>query len=277
MGQYEQIAEKIKEADGILIGASNGLSITEGLHLFADNQAFEDLFGDFRRKYGLRCILHGASARWQSEEERWAFWSRLIHHYCGKYQPTQVMKDLKAIVGGKDYFIVTSNGECHFEMSGFDPEKIYEIEGNWLTMQCASACHSTLYPTLELAEKMSAAEQNGRIPAELIPRCPRCGGQMIIHMVGEQFIPDTTAQKRFEEFLAKYHGKKLLVLELGIGWRNQLIKAPFMRLVAREPYATYVTVNLGEIYIIDDIKSKSFGLDGYLSEILSELRKACEI
>ena len=91
MGQYEQIAEKIKEADGILIGASNGLSITEGLHLFADNQAFEDLFGDFRRKYGLRCILHGASARWQSEEERWAFWSRLIHHYCGKYQPTQVM------------------------------------------------------------------------------------------------------------------------------------------------------------------------------------------
>ena len=68
-----------------------------------------------------------------------------------------------------------------------------------------------------------------------------------------------------------------MVLELGIGWRNQLIKAPFMRLVAREPYATYVTVNLGEIYIIDDIKSKSFGLDGYLSEILSELRKACEI
>ena len=29
MGQYEQIAEKIKEADGILIGASNGLSIAE--------------------------------------------------------------------------------------------------------------------------------------------------------------------------------------------------------------------------------------------------------
>ena len=41
MGQYEQIAEKIKEADAILIGASNGLSITEGLHLFADNAAFD--------------------------------------------------------------------------------------------------------------------------------------------------------------------------------------------------------------------------------------------
>ena len=57
MADWNLIAQKIKEADAILIGASNGLSITEGLHLFADNEAFEKLFGDFKRKYGLRCIL----------------------------------------------------------------------------------------------------------------------------------------------------------------------------------------------------------------------------
>ena len=49
MLKLKPIAEKIREADAILIGASNGLSITEGLHLFADNAAFEDLFGDFKR------------------------------------------------------------------------------------------------------------------------------------------------------------------------------------------------------------------------------------
>ena len=54
---------------------------------------------------------------------------------------TPVMNDLKAIVGEKDYFVVTSNGEGHFELCGFDPTKIYEIEGNWLTMQCARPCH----------------------------------------------------------------------------------------------------------------------------------------
>ena len=113
-----------------MIGASNGLSITEGLHLFADNAAFERLFGDFKRKYGLGCILQGMMAGWPSEEEKWAFWARLIHHYCGQYQPTPVMNDLKAIVGEKDYFVVTSNGEGHFELCGFDPTKIYEIEGN---------------------------------------------------------------------------------------------------------------------------------------------------
>ena len=81
---------------------------------------------------------------------------------------------------------------------------------------------------------------------------------------------------QFQNFLKIYHGKKLVVLELGIGWRNQLIKAPMMRLVAGEPNATYVTINLGEIYIADNIKEKSFGLDGRLDELLPALREACE-
>lgn len=276
MSDLKIIAEKIKEADAILIGASNGLSITEGLHLFADNQAFEDLFGDIKRKYGLTCILHGMSARWPSEEEKWGFWSRLIHHYCGEYKETKVMSDLKAIVGGKDYFVITSNGECHFEMCGFDPEKIYEIEGNWLTMQCAKGCHSKLYPALDLAEKMAAEEREGKIPAELVPRCPVCGGAMQIHMIGQNFIPATEERRRYEEFLSRYHEKRLVILELGIGWRNQLIKAPLMRLTAKEPNTVYITINLGEVYIADDIREKSFGVDGYLDETLAKLKMECE-
>ena len=35
MDIIKETAEKIREADALLIGASNGLSITEGLHLFA--------------------------------------------------------------------------------------------------------------------------------------------------------------------------------------------------------------------------------------------------
>lgn len=67
---YQAIAEKIKQADDVLIGASNGLSITEGLHIFADNKAFEDLFGDFKRNYGITCLLHGMTAHWPTESEK---------------------------------------------------------------------------------------------------------------------------------------------------------------------------------------------------------------
>lgn len=90
-------------------------------------------------------------------------------------------------------------------------------------------------------------------------------------------ILDTGAQRRFQTFLRKYHGKKMVVLELGIGWRNQLIKAPLMRLVAQEPNAVYVTVNLGEVYITDDIKERSVGLNGALDDVLATLRQACGV
>ena len=38
--KYKQIAEKIKEANGILIGASNGLSIAEGYNIFAHDEYY---------------------------------------------------------------------------------------------------------------------------------------------------------------------------------------------------------------------------------------------
>ena len=59
MGVYKEIAAKLKEADAILIGVSNGFSISEGLHIFADNEVFEEVFGDFKRIYGIRNILSG--------------------------------------------------------------------------------------------------------------------------------------------------------------------------------------------------------------------------
>lgn len=278
MTAYREIAEKIRQADAVLIGASNGLSITEGLHLFADNQAFDEVFGDLKRKYGLRCILQGMGAKWPSEEEKWGFWSRLIRHYCGEYRETPVMADLKKVIGKKEYFVVTSNGECHFEMCGFAPEKIYEVEGNWLTMQCAARCHEKVYPWSGLAGRMAETERDGKIFSELVPHCPVCGGPMQVHMALDgNFIPETDSRKRLEAFLERYRGKKLAILELGIGWRNQLIKAPLTRLAAREPRAVYVTVNLGEIFIPEEIRDKAYGLDGDLAEILHELaREAVE-
>lgn len=272
MNKYQEIISYIKNADAILVSASNGFSITEGLHLFAENQAFEELFGDIKHKYGIRNILQGLFTKWPSEEEKWGYQSRLISHFSGSYTGSAVMDCLKTVIGNTPYFIVTSNGEGHFTLAGFETDRIYEIEGNWLTMQCAHACHPTLYPTMEHIKKMAATEKGGTVPTELIPHCPKCGGPMQIHVpLDEYFIPNTATQKRFEQFLQQYHGKKLVVLELGIGWRNQMIKAPLMRLVHSEPKATYVTINKGEIYIPNNISEKSFGVDGDLASVLEEI------
>lgn len=273
MRQFEEINKKIKEADAILIGASNGFSITEGIHLFAENKEFESLFGDFKQKYGIRCILQGLMFQWPSEDEKWAFYSRLVWHYDGDYQGSPAMENLKRIVGKKPYFIVTSNGEGHFELAGFEKERIYEIEGGWLQMQCADRCSDQLYPSLNVIQELSRYEKNGEIPTEMVPRCPHCGGAMNLHIQTDaNFIPNTKQAAHFQSFIQQYHGKKLVVLELGIGWRNQLIKAPFMQLVAQEEYCTYITINKGEVYIPESISDRSFGADGAIGDVLKGLR-----
>ena len=49
MNVYQEISQIIKEADGILIGASNGLSIAEGYNIFADDARSEE------RRVGKEC------------------------------------------------------------------------------------------------------------------------------------------------------------------------------------------------------------------------------
>ena len=271
---YREIVDKIKESDAILIGASNGFSICEGLHLFAGNQAFQELFPDFIEKYGFSNILEASFFRYPSEEEKWTYLSRLIWHYSGTYHGSSVMDSLKSIIIDKPYFIVTSNGEGHFSLAGLENKQIYEIEGNWLSMQCAHRCHDTLYPSMDVIKKMAEVQQTGKITSEMIPKCPVCGREMQIHVATDHnFIPDSDGQKRFQSFINKYHGKNLVVLELGIGFRNQMIKAPLMNLVNQEPNVTYITVNKGEIYIPEVIKHKSFGMDGDMAEILTLLKE----
>lgn len=277
MDKYKEIADRLNEAEAILIGASNGFSISEGLHIFADNRAFEDVFGDFKSAYGIRNILMGLFANWPSEEVKWAFLSRLINHYSIGYEGSQNTETLKTIIGNKPYFFITSNGENHFELAGFSPNRIWEIEGSWKEMQCEQGCHDTLYPLFPLIPAMAASEKDMKIVSRLVPRCPKCGGSMSIHSPQRHMTAwDMEIQRRFQAFIQKYHKKRIVILELGIGWKNQLIKAPLMRLADKEPQAIYITINKGEIYIPDEITTKAYGLDGDMTEILERLKKVVE-
>ena len=119
------------------------------------------------------------------------FFRRLIQFWIKDYKPSKVMKDLLSIIGNKDYFIITSNGDTHLELSGFDKNKIFEIEGTF-------------------ENKFEHVEDKNPL---------------------------------LSNFLNNYHGKKLVILELGIGIRNKLIKQPIMQLAAQEPQAKYITLN----------------------------------
>ena len=186
MNLYQEIAQRLKDADTVIIGASNGLSISEGLNIFADDLWFQENFGDFREKYGIHSLIEGAFCRFSSEQEKWAFTSRYVSKKSYLEPPSRMMRQLYDLVKEKDYFVVTTNGEDHFVPAGFSPERVFEMEGKNTEMRCSRGCCDEVYYNREAILCMAQAEQNGVVPQELLPVCPRCGGPMDVNMANNQ-------------------------------------------------------------------------------------------
>lgn len=274
--KYQEVLSKINNADSILIGASNGLAISGGYNIFAEDSSFLKHFGDFREKYGFRSILQGCFYRYPSEAEKWAFYSRSYAYFLNNKEATPVMNNLYELVKDTNYFVVTTNTDSHFTDAGFQKERLFEIEGNGRFLQCSHKCHDQIYPGDEILSTMAQNQENGRVPSNLVPKCPACDGPMQVHVeVDQNFLRGEAWEASFnayQNFIEKAHGKKLVLLELGVGARNQLIKAPFMNITNHEENSTYITLNRGkELYIPDAIAARSIGIDGDIAEVLEQL------
>lgn len=194
---FRNIYKAIQEADALLIGASNGLSISEGYNIFADDHWFQKDFGDFRSRYGIRNILQGLFFQYPTEESKWAFFSRLISRKCYLEQPGPVMEDLYRLVGSKDYFIVTSNGEDHFVPAGFDRDKVFEMEGRLTQSRCQNGCGTDPYENQNEILKMAEAEKTDRSPQNWFPAVPAVEGQLrsIWQTAMHSFRPNSSKRK----------------------------------------------------------------------------------
>ena len=248
--QIHRLVREIDEAECILVGGASGLSAAGGGDFYyEDNASYRKYFGKYAEKYHFNGAFDGMMRPWKSREEFWGYLATFLHT-TQTAEVREPYRDLDSLLEEKDFFVLTTNQDTQF-IKLYPEEKVAEIQGDHRFFQCSRCCKDDTWDAVKPVEEMIRAMGEGTsVPIELIPRCPHCGA---------------------EAFLEKYHGKKLVILELGIGWRNQLIKAPLMRLTAREPQAVYVTVNLGEIFIPDEIRDKSYGLDGDLAEILHEL------
>ena len=278
MDIYQEVKKIINEADGILIGASNGLSIAEGYNLFADDSWFQKNMEHFRNRYGIHCIIQGMAFPYFSQEEKWVYFSRIIKGKCMQNEPSQIMKNMYELVKEKDYFVVTTNGEDHFIPAGFLSKRVFEMEGKLTEMRCSNDCCDEVYSIKETALQIAEAEKKGEGLDKFLPKCPKCGGNMEVNY-GESssFMDKKNWQEkaaRYREFVNRFRGKRLVALEFGVGRRNQLIKVPFMQLVSVEPQAKYITFNKGEIHIPQEIQNKSIGVAQDIAVALAETIKA---
>ena len=275
----QRLKHEIRTADAILIGAGAGLSASAGFTY--TGKRFAETFADFISKYGFRDMYSGGFYPFETLEEHWAYWSRYI--YINRYQdaPKDTYADLLALVQGKDYFVLTTNVDHCFQKAGFDKHRLFYTQGDYGLRQCSRPCHDKTYDNEAVIRKMVAEQKDMRVPSELVPRCPVCGAPMSMNLRADAtFVEDEgwhRAAERYQDFVRRHEGMRVLYLELGVGMNTPgIIKYPFWKMVYQNPKATYACVNLSEAYCPAEIRKRSICIDEDIDEVLKKLRSRNE-
>ncbi|MBR4658329.1 MAG: Sir2 silent information regulator family NAD-dependent deacetylase [Clostridia bacterium] len=277
-GSYSDNIERLKKAlagaDKVVIGAGAGLSTSAGF--VYSGERFERFFSDFGRRYGFSDMYSGGFYPYKTPEEFWAYWSRYV--FVNRYMdaPKPVYEELLALVRGRDYFVITTNVDHCFQRAGFDKKRLFYTQGDYGLFQCSVPCHSKTYDNEDAIRAMIAVQEDMRIPAELIPKCPVCGKPMTMNLRSDdKFVEDEgwhEASKRYADFLRGRTGKTLF-LELGVGWNTPgIIKVPFWQMTAGDENSIYACVNVGEAVCPEEISDRAILIDGDIGSVISDLR-----
>lgn len=236
----------IANSEAILIGGGAGLSAAAGLDY--GGKRFTDNFADFIEKYGITDMYSGSFYPFETEVESWAHWARHINVNRYAMPATPLYQEIYELVRHKDYFVLSTNVESQFVKAGFPEKKVFEVQGDYAFIQCAKACHDTLYDNAEMIKEMLAATADCKIPVEMVPKCPVCGGSMDVNLRHNQyFVQDAAwyaAENRYKKFLETNQGKKLALLEFGVGFNTPgIIRYPFENMTYANQQATLIRFN----------------------------------
>lgn len=271
---YQEIKRRIQEADCIVIGAGSGLSTAAGFTY--DGQRFYDNFQYMHDLYGYNDMYSAGFHPFETAEDRWGFWSKYI--YINRYQcgPLPLYQKLLSLVKDKDYFVLTTNVDHQFQLAGFDKNRLFYTQGDYGLFQCSTPCHYETYDNEDLILKMVFEQKDHKVRKELIPRCPHCGKEMTYNLRSDnRFVENEgfyKASKNYEDFLSSHYKKKILFLELGVGYNTPgIIKYPFWRMTYQFKNAFFISISKTNDYIPDEIKNKSLFVMDDIKTVINAL------
>lgn len=131
----------------------------------------------------------------------------------------------------KPYFVATSIWSHLFEQAGFDPNRIFHLQGDWHKLQCSSGINHG-WQTVET------------IAGQTDPKCKKCGQPLQLQVAANpHFFPDDEANARFRWFLVAGEDKRLLILSLGVDETTPQLQEPLANLARQFPLWQLLTFN----------------------------------
>ncbi|KAJ4389376.1 hypothetical protein N0V93_006843 [Gnomoniopsis smithogilvyi] len=218
----------LQEADNLIICAGAGLSAAAGLD-YTSAALFNEHFRPFKR-LGLSTLYSVFGFQgWPSPRHEWGYY--FTHLNVVRNWPTsQIYKPLLEFAetfGQENYHVRTTNADGMFLINGLDEARLSTPQGRYEYLQCYNTCRPDATfpskPYLEAALPFIDPETLLLTDESKIPRCPHCGGKVVICVRGGHYFnerPFAAGENRWKTFLrdsVRKPGKKTVVLELGVG------------------------------------------------------------
>lgn len=278
--QIKRTAKMIKEAEFVLIGAGAGMSTAAGFTM--DGPRFIENFKEFIDKYGGPYMTDMYSASFYdfpTEEAKWGYWSKSGVVNRVQLGALPLYRELYKLVKDKQYFVLTTNVDHQFFLSGFDEKNIFATQGDYGRIQCKKGCHPKTYDATEMFVQMDKARKDCEIPTYMVPKCPVCGGSMEMNLRSDMyFVEDEAwheAERRFGEYLRKCEDKKTVLLELGTGFNTpMIIRFPFEKLMRRHKNMSLIRLNLDEAFVPQEFGMRAVGLNEDIAKSIEDLLAA---
>ena len=278
--QIDRAAKNIRNTDCVIIGAGAGASTAAGIQY--GGKRFTDNFAEFIKKYGEYYMTDMYAAGfypYPSEEAKWGYWSK--HALMNRFDPPALplYTELYDIVKNKEYFVLTTNVDHQFYKAGFDEKRIFATQGDYGKIQCQKACHPKTYDAKDLFRKMDKARRDCLIPSELVPKCPVCGGNMAMNLrCDNYFVEDEAwheAADRYAGFLEQNKDKKVVLLELGVGFNTPIIiRFPFEKMVRENSSYSLIRLNMDEAVVPESFGKRAIGIGGDMAKAITDIRGA---
>ena len=110
----------------------------------------------------------------------------------------------------------------------------------------------------------------------MVPKCPVCGGPMDMNLRKDNFFVQDDAwyeaEERFSAYLSEAMDKKLVLLELGVGFNTPtIIRFPFEKLVREHENIRLIRLNLEQAVVPESFGDRAVGINADMAESIKDI------
>jgi len=247
--EIQRAVEVLQQADALVICTGAGMGVDSGLPDFRGDSGFWNAYPMYKNLnvnfYDAANPIHFS----RDPEFGWGFYGHRTNLYRATtpHEGYALLKNwIKAL--NIENFIVTSNVDGQFQKAGYDEQQILEVHGSIHHLQCVQPCSKEIWYN---DEKIMVDTTTMR--AQNLPRCPRCHqlARPNILMFGDSnWLSQRSNEQehRFNQFLLRNNGKRLVIIEMGAGTAVPTIRH-LTQTLGRKSGACAIRINLREAQI----------------------------